>query len=118
MPKVEHIIEALGRHEDDAAVGVLENVGTNCPYDDIREMTAKALVRRNTHDSLKVVLINKGKGIHDLNSRVAMGTVDAILDLEDKSEVLKILDDTINMHSDEFVRENARSVKTLIELTN
>ena len=40
-----------------------------------------------------------------------------ILSLKDKSEVIKILDDTINMHSDEAVKENARSVKSLLALS-
>ena len=117
MAKVEHIIEALCRHKDDSAVEVLSRIGTNCPIDDIREQTAKALVRRNTHDSLSVVIINKGKGINDLNPTVAMSVINEIISLKDKSEAMKILEDTINMHSDENVRETARSVKALIELS-
>ena len=117
MAKVEHIIEALCRHKDDSAVEVLSRIGTNCPIDDIREQTAKALVRRNTHDSLSVVIINKGKGINDLNHKVAMSVINEIISLKDKSEAMKILEDTINMHSDENVRETARSVKALIELS-
>ena len=117
MAKVEHIIEALCRHKDDSAVEVLSRIGTNCPIDDIREQTAKALVRRNTHDSLSVVIINKGKGITDLNPKVAMSVINEIISLKDKSEAMKILEDTINMHSDENVRETARSVKALIELS-
>ena len=117
MAKVEHIIEALCRHKDDSAVEVLSRIGTNWPIDDIREQTAKALVRRNTHDSLSVVIINKGKGINDLNPKVAMSVINEIISLKDKSEAMKILEDTINMHSDENVRETARSVKALIELS-
>ena len=117
MAKVEHIIEALCRHKDDSAVEVLSRIGTNCPIDDIREQTAKALVRRNTHDSLSVVIINKGKGINDLNPKVAMSVINEIISLKDKSEAMKILEYTINMHSDENVRETARSVKALIELS-
>ena len=117
MAKVEHIIEALCRHKDDSAVEVLSRIGTNCPIDDIREQTAKALVRRNTHDSLSVVIINKGKGINDLNPKVAMSVINEIISLKDKSEAMKILEDTINMDSDENVRETARSVKALIELS-
>ena len=117
MAKVEHIIEALCRHKDDSAVEVLSRIGTNCPIDDIREQTAKALVRRNTHDSLSVVIINKGKGINDLNPKVAMSVINEIISLKDKSEAMKILEDTINMHSDENVRETASSVKALIELS-
>ena len=117
MAKVEHIIEALCRHQDDSAVEVLSRIGTNCPIDEIREQTAKALVRRNTHDSLSVVIINKGKGINDLNPKVAMSVINEIISLKDKSEAMRILEDTINMHSDENVRETARSVKALIELS-
>lgn len=117
MAKVEHIIEALCRHKDDSAVEVLSRIGTNCPIDEIREQTAKALVRRNTHDSLSVVIINKGKGINDLNPKVAMSVINEIISLKDKSEAMRILEDTINMHSDENVRETARSVKALIELS-
>ena len=117
MAKVEHIIEALCRHKDDSAVEVLSRIGTNCPIDDIRQQTAKALVRRNTHDSLSVVIINKGKGINDLNPKVAMSVINEIISLKDKSEAMKILEDTINMHSDENVRETARSVRALIGLS-
>lgn len=111
------IIEALSIHEDDSAVGVLERLGTNCPDGEVRELTSKALVRRNTHESLRVLIINKGKGINDLSPQVAMSTINEILSLSDKSEVMKILEDTINLHSEEDVRETARSVKALIELS-
>ena len=46
-----------------------------------------------------------------------MSTINEILALKDKGEVIKILDDTINMHSDETVKENARSVKSLLALS-
>ena len=49
---------------------------------------------------------------HELNSKIRL-----LEKLKDKSEVIKILDDTINMHSDETVKENARSVKSLLELS-
>ena len=111
------IIEALSIHADDSAVGVLERLGTNCPDGEVRELTSKALVRRNTHESLRVLIINKGKGINDLSPQVAMSTINEILSLSDKSEVMKILEDTINLHSEEDVRETARSVKALIELS-
>ena len=68
-------------------------------------------------DSLKVVIINQGKGINDLSPAVAMSTINEILALKDKSEVVRILDDTINLHSDESVKENARSVKSLLALS-
>ena len=46
-----------------------------------------------------------------------MSVINEIISLKDKSEAMKILEDTINMHSDENVRETARSVKALIELS-
>ena len=68
-------------------------------------------------DRFKVVIINKGKGINDMSPVVAMSTINEILNLKDKEEAVKILDDTINMHSDESVKENARSVKSLLALS-
>jgi len=115
--KIEKIINALETHEDMESIEILEELGTNSPDNDVRELTSKALVRKNVHDSLKVVIINQGKGINDLSPVVAMSTVNEILALDDKSEVMKILDDTINMNSIEEVRENAKSVKSLLELS-
>ena len=115
--KIKKIIETLGQHEDKQAIAVLEELGTNSPDDEIRELTSQMLVRKNIHDSLKVVIINKGKGINDMSPVVAMSTINEILNLKDKEEAVKILDDTINMHSDEEVRENARSVKSLLSLS-
>lgn len=115
--KIEKIIEALEKHEDLESINVLEELGTNSPDNEIREMTSRALVRKNVHDSLKVVIINQGKGINDLSPTVAMSTVNEILALDDKSEVIKILDDTINLNSIDEVRENAMSVKSLLTLS-
>ena len=115
--KIEKIIEALEKHEDLESINVLEELGTNSPDNEIREMTSRALVRKNIHDSLKVVIINQGKGINDLSPTVAMSTVNEILALDDKSEVIKILDDTINLNSIDEVRENAMSVKSLLTLS-
>jgi len=111
------IIDALTAHQDGDSIRVLEELGTNSPDNEVREYTSRALVRKNVHDSLKVVIINQGKGINDLSPSVAMSTINEILAIKDKTEVLKILDDTINMHSDETVRENARSVKSLLALS-
>ena len=113
---IAEIIDALTAHEDTSSIQVLEELGTNSPDNEIREYTSRALVKKNLHDSLKVV-INQGKGINDLSPAVAMSTINEILSLKDKSEVIKILDDTINMHSDEAVKENARSVKSLLALS-
>ena len=80
-------------------------------------MTARALVKKNMHDSLKVVITNKGKGINDMSTVVAMSTINELLSLDDKSEAMKILEDTVDQHSDEEVRDNARSVKALMALS-
>lgn len=117
MENLENIIEALAQHEDEQGVAVLERIGTNCNSDDVRELTAKALARRNTNESLKVLVLHEGKGINDLNPRVAMSTVNEILSLEDKTEIMQVLEDTIEMHSNEEIRETAHSVKALIELS-
>ncbi|MCQ2754752.1 MAG: hypothetical protein MJ231_06865 [bacterium] len=114
---VVEIIDALAAHKDTDSIRVLEELGTNSPDNEVREYTSRALVRKNLHDSLKVVIINQGKGINDLSPAVAMSTINEILSLKDKSEVIKILDDTISMHSDETVKENARSVKSLLALS-
>jgi hypothetical protein len=114
---VVEIIDALAAHEDHSSIDVLEEIGTNSPDNEVREYTSRALVRKNVHDSLAVVIVNQGKGINDLSPAVAMSTINEILSLKDKTEVIKILDDTINMHSDDVVKENARSVKSLLALS-
>ncbi|MCM1265852.1 MAG: hypothetical protein NC200_06600 [Candidatus Gastranaerophilales bacterium] len=115
--KVEKIIKALEAHEDMESIEILEELGTNSSDNEVRELTARALVRKNIHDSLKIVIINEGKGINDMSPVVAMSTVNEILALEDKSEVIRILDDTINMNSIEEIRDNAKSVKSLLSLS-
>ena len=114
---VMEIIDALTAHNDTDSIRVLEELGTNSPDNEVREYTSRALVRKNIHDSLKIVIINQGKGINDLSPAVAMSTINEILSLKDEAEVIKILDDTISMHSDEGVKENARSVKSLLALS-
>lgn len=109
-----NIIEALSKHNDSAAVCVLEEVGTNCADDEIRRLTAKALVGRNTYDSLSVVILRQGKGINDLSTNVAMSTINELLTLKDKTEVLKVLNEAEENHPDETVKETARSVKALM----
>ncbi len=113
--KIKNIIKALGEHQDSqAAIALLTELGTNSPDDEIRELTAQTLIKKNTHESLRVVLISKGKGINDLSARVAMASINELLTLKDKTEAVKILDDTIKMHSDEEVRNTARSVRALM----
>ncbi len=114
---VTNIIEGLGINENPETISILEDVGTNSKVDAIREMTSRALVKKNMHDSLKVVITNKGKGINDMSTVVAMSTINELLSLEDKSEAMKVLESTVEMHSDEEVRDNARSVKALMSLS-
>ena len=115
IKKIKNIIQALGEHKDSqAAIELLTEIGTNSADDEIREFTAQTLIKKNTHESLRVVLISKGKGINDLSARVAMSSINELLSLKDKSEAIKILDDTIKMHSDEDVRNTARSVRALM----
>ena len=114
---VTNIIEGLRINQDPRSIELLEDVGTNSSVDTIRELTSCALVRKNNHEALSVVITNKGKGINDMSTVVAMSTINELLSLKDKSEAMKILEDTVNMHSDEEVRDNARSVKALMALS-
>lgn len=114
---VTNIIEGLGKNENPESIAILEDVGTNSKVDAIREMTSRALVKKNMSDSLKVVITNKGKGINDMSTVVAMSTINELLSLKDKSEAMKILEETVDQHSDEEVRDNARSVKALMALS-
>lgn len=114
---VTNIIDGLGRNENPETIAILEDVGTNSKIDAIREMTSRALVKKNMHDSLKVVITNKGKGINDMSTVVAMSTINELLSLSDKSEAMKILEETVDQNSDEEVRDNARSVKALMALS-
>ena len=61
--KLNNIIEALSKHSDIDSVRVLNEIGTNSPSDEIRELASKALVKKNIKESLEVVIKNKGKGI-------------------------------------------------------
>ena len=117
--KIRNIIMALGEHKDSqAAIDLLTELGTNSADDEIRELTAQTLIRKNTHESLRVVLISKGKGINDLSARVAMASINELLSLKDKSEAIRILDDTIKLHSEEDVRNTARSVRALMTFSS
>ena len=118
MTKELKIIEALGRHEDDSSIEVLEELGTNSSREEIREETAKALIRKNNEKALRIVIANKGKGVNDLSTKVAITTVNSLLALDDKEELLKIIDDTINDNSEEEVKNTARSIRALINLSN
>ena len=117
LRNVSNIIEGLGNHKDPESIRLLEEIGTNSSLDVIREMTSRALVRKNMHDSLSVVITNRGKGINDLSTMVAMSTINELLSLSDKEEAIRVLTDTVEQHSDEEVRDNARSVKALMALS-
>ena len=111
------IIEALGRHEDDAAIDVLKEVGTNSDKEEIREATAEALIRRNSENSLRILIADKGKGINDLSTKVALSTVNHLLELQDKEELMKVLSETIDSNCEEEIRDTARSLRALITLS-
>lgn len=112
--KLQKVINALGQHNDDSAVAVLDRIGTNCADDEVRRLTAKALVERNTEDSLSLVISEPGKGINDLSTNVAMSTINEILSLKDKERAMKILSKVEETNEDKNVKETARSVKALI----
>ncbi len=112
------IIEALGRHEDPEAISVLRDIGTNSAKEEVREETAKALIRRNSEESLRILIADKGKGINDLSTKVALTTVNSLLSIQDKTELLKVLENTIGSETiDEDVKGTARSLRALITLS-
>ena len=116
--KVSNIIESLTINPSPDSIAVLEEIGTNSSIDDVRELTSPALLKRNQHDSLAVVISNRGKGINDMSTVVAMSTINELLSLENKEEAMKVLENTISSESfDEEVKENARSVKALMALS-
>lgn len=116
--RVTEIIDSLTINPSPDSVAVLEEIGTNSSIDEVREMTSKALVKRNEHDSLRVVISNKGKGINDMSTFVAMSTINELLSLENKEEAMKVLEHTISDDCfDQEVKENARSVKALMALS-
>ena len=112
---ISKIIDALVEKEDEKALEVLERVGTNCSIDEVRRMTAKALVKKNTPESLAIVIGKKGKGINDLSTSVAMSTINELLSLEDKENAVKVLSDVQESAQEEEIRGTAGSVKTLME---
>lgn len=116
--RVSDIIESLTINPNPESIAVLEEIGTNSSIDEVRELTSRALVKRNEPDSLSVVISNRGKGINDMSTVVAMSTINELLSLEDKEHAMKVLEDAISSESfDEEVKENARSVKALMALS-
>ena len=116
--KVSNIIESLTINPNPDSVAVLEEIGTNSSIDEVRELTSRALVKRNEHESLSVVIANRGKGINDMSTVVAMSTINELLSLENKEEAMRVLENTISSEGfDEEVKEKARSVKALMALS-
>ena len=117
--KVSNLIEAISKHQDEQeALRVLDDLGTNCPSDDVRELTSRYLIRKNTSEALRLVIINRGKGINDLSAKVAMCAINELLALKDKSEAIKILDETIEQNEEKEVQDTARSVKALMSFSS
>lgn len=115
--KLNNIIEALGKHEDKDSVRVLNEIGTNCPNDEVRELASKALVKKNIKESLEVVIKNKGKGINDLSARVAMSAINELLALKNKEVATNVLDEVISSDAEKEVIDTARSVKALMSFS-
>lgn len=115
--RVSDIIDSLTINPNPDSINVLEEIGTNSSIDEVREMTARALVKRNDPKSLEVVISRKGKGINDMSTAVAMSTINSLLSLEDKQEAMKVLENTISGEFEDDVKENARSVKALMALS-
>lgn len=112
--RINNIIESLGRHKDEDSIRVLNEIGTNCAIDEIREKTAHALIQKNSPEALRIVIASEGKGINDLSARVAMSSINEILEMKDKTEVMKVLDETLETSEVQQIKDTARSVKTLI----
>ena len=77
--KIRNIITALEKHEDAESIRVLLEVGSNCPNDEIRELTAQALIRKNTHESLKDMITSV------LSFKLKISLITLIETLADKS---------------------------------
>lgn len=116
--KITNIIDALGRKKDAESVTVLEEVGTNSGEDDVRRLTARALINKNSEDALEVVILKDGKGINDLNTSVAMSTINDLLALDDKENAIKVLTKAEEEDFSQTIRETARSVKALMAFTS
>jgi len=111
------IIQALGIHEDNEAITLLRDLGTNSSREDVREETIKALIKRNSTEALKVIVADKGKGINDLNMKVAIGAVNNLMNIKDKTELLNILNETVDSDLSEEIKLSARSLRALITLS-
>ena len=116
MKHISNIINGLTNRTDSESIEVLEEIGTNSSVDYIREMTVKALVRKNVPESLNIVISYEGKGINDLSTGVAMSAINELLGLQNKEFAMQILEETIANTENEEIRGNARSVKALMAL--
>lgn len=116
MKHIANIINGLAMHEDMESINVLNEIGTNSSVDSIREMTARALVRKNMAESLHIVIMHEGKGINDLSTSVAMSTINELLSLQNKEIAMQVLEEAVASSEIEMVRDNARSVKALMAL--
>lgn len=117
--KISNIIEAISKHDDETrAIQILNEMGTNCPVDEVRELVSKFLIKKNTPDALSLVIENKGKGVNDLCAKVAMTSINELLALKDKNEAIKILERTIENHGEKEVQDTARSVKALMSFSS
>ena len=111
------IIDALGRHPDEESIDVLNELGTNSSHEEVREETASALIMKNSDRAYRVLIANSGKGINDLSTKVALSTVGKLVSVKDKTELLKVLNETIDGDCDEEVKNTARSLRALITLS-
>ena len=115
--RIKNIIDALGKKEDEESIEALKELGTNCPIDEIRSLTSKALVKKNNSKALEVIISNKGKGINDLSASVAMCTINELLSLKDKQNAMKVLEETIASSDEKEVIDTARSTKALMSFS-
>lgn len=116
MKHIANIINGLALHQDMESIAVLNEIGTNSSVDAIREMTARALVRKNMVESLNIAILHEGKGINDLSTSVAMSTINELLSLQNKEIAMQVLEEAVASSEVEMVRDNARSVKALMAL--
>lgn len=118
LKRIKNIIEALAKSEDIESINILEEIGTNCSLDEVRMMTSRALIQKNNPRALEIIISKKGKGINDLSSQVAMSSINELLALKDKTEAMKLLEQTTLNHEDSDVKEIARSTKALMAFSS
>lgn len=117
LRRIKNIIEALSRSSEAESIDILEELGTNCPLDEIRRLTSSALIKKNDERALRVMITKKGKGIHDLSSEVAMNSINELLSLKDKTQAIKLLEEAAN-YEDKEIQDIARSTKALMTFSS